>query len=169
MNAAGGKSPVAFESNGQLWVVSWYAPMLPPPAGRPHGASALCLTADGNVVLVSEDGAAWVLPGGRPEPGEDWRQTLEREVLEEACATVEDATLLGFTRSECVRGHELGLVLVRSQWLARVALGPWEPRFEMVGREIATPAEAFRRVLLYHESTTLRQIFSGAGLAGVVP
>ena len=52
--------------------------------------------------------------------GEDWRATLEREVLEEACASVEEATLLGFAKGVCAsEGPEEGLVLVRALWHAR--------------------------------------------------
>jgi ADP-ribose pyrophosphatase YjhB (NUDIX family) len=56
------------------------------------------------VVLISPDGRRWGWPGGRPEAGEDWLQTLRRELLEEACAEVEQARLLGFTRSACLAG-----------------------------------------------------------------
>jgi ADP-ribose pyrophosphatase YjhB (NUDIX family) len=64
--------------------------------------------------MVSGDGDRWGLPGGRPEPGEDWADTLRREVREEACATVTGCRLLGFSRGVCVRGSEAGLVLVRA-------------------------------------------------------
>ena len=73
---------------------------------------------------------------GRPEGTENWEQTLRREMLEEACAEVVQARLLGFSRGECVEGPEKGLVLVRSVWRAEVELGPWEPRFEIQHRRI---------------------------------
>lgn len=81
------------------------------------------------------------LPGGRPEPGESWADTLRREVGEEACATVTGARLLGFSRGECVRGHEKGLVLIRSLWRAEVSLEVWKPRFEMTHRRLVPAAE----------------------------
>ena len=65
-------------SNGDDWRRAWYPPASAPP-GQPHGANALCVTADGEVVLISSDGQRWGWPGGRPEPGESWKQTLERE------------------------------------------------------------------------------------------
>ena len=105
-------------SNGWVWRVGWY-----PPPGTPHGAAAVCVSGD-QVVLVSSDGQRWALPGGRPEPHEQWVDTLRREVAEEACAVVERATLLGFTRGECLRGPQEGLVLVRSMWRAEVRLQP---------------------------------------------
>jgi 8-oxo-dGTP pyrophosphatase MutT (NUDIX family) len=51
------------------------------------------------MTVISDDGERWGWPEGRPEGDESWEQTLRREVLEEACATVVDARLLGFTRS----------------------------------------------------------------------
>ena len=76
-------------------------------AARPAArANVFCVTADGEVVLISSDGQRWGWPGGRPEPGESWKQTLEREILEEACATVTGARLLGFVRGRCADGRE---------------------------------------------------------------
>ncbi len=64
---------------------------------------------------------------------------MRREVKEEACAEVMDAKLLGFCRGECVRGHEKGLVLVRSFWLASVQLKKWEPEPETFARKLVRP------------------------------
>jgi hypothetical protein len=102
--------PVMEESvviNGQESAIAWHSAD-DPPAGTPHGAAAVCVTADHQVMLVSRDSEAWDLPAGRSEPGESWIDTLTREVDEEACATVNRSTLLGFSRGECVRGHERG-------------------------------------------------------------
>ena len=94
------------------------------------------MTARGNVVLVSTDGSRWGWPGGRPERGESWEDTLRRELNEEACATVTDARLLGFVRSKCLSGREEGLVLVRSIWRAEVALLPWQAEYQIPFRRI---------------------------------
>ena len=88
------------------------------------------MTALGPIALDGEE-RRWGWPGGRPEPGESWEQTLRREILEEACATVTGARLLGFVRRRCVSGRERELVLVRSIWRAEVALGPWRPQHEI--------------------------------------
>jgi ADP-ribose pyrophosphatase YjhB (NUDIX family) len=61
---------------------------------------------DDQVALISTDGQCWGLPGGRPEPHERWIDMLRREVAEEACAVVERARLLGFTRGICIGGRE---------------------------------------------------------------
>ena len=90
------------DGRGQHIVSSWHGPELPAPEGRSHGSGGICFTPEGNVVLVTWPGVAWEFPQGRPEEGEDWRATLDREVLEEACASVEEATLLGFARGVCI-------------------------------------------------------------------
>src|SRR5260221_8643205 len=110
--------------NGGDWIVAWH-PASKAPEGTPHGATAICLTADGGLVLIGNDGKRWGLPGGRPEKEESWVQTLHRELLEEACAKVVRARLLGFTRGRCVAGPEEGLGLVRSLWRCEAELAPW--------------------------------------------
>jgi ADP-ribose pyrophosphatase YjhB (NUDIX family) len=124
---------------GQEWRVAWHPPPDPPPGTR-HGAEAICVSGD-QVVLVSRDGERWSLPAGRPEPHEDWLDTLRREVREEACAEVTTAGLLGFTRGVCVRGPQEGLVLVRSHWRAEVQLHAWRPHFEMTHRRLVPSDE----------------------------
>jgi 8-oxo-dGTP pyrophosphatase MutT (NUDIX family) len=90
----------------------------------PHGGEGVCVTADGDIVVISPDGMIWDLPAGRPEPGDSWEQTLRREMDEEACATVVSARLLGLTRGQCVAGPERGRVLVRSVWASRCRAPP---------------------------------------------
>ena len=127
-------------------VESWHPPVLPAPDGRPVGSAGICFTPEMGVVLVTWPGVEWELPAGRPEGDEDWRETLDREVLEEACAVVEDATLLGFWRVECVRGRDKGQAFVRSLWCADVSLEPWEPRHETTGRLVVAPNEVLCKV-----------------------
>jgi ADP-ribose pyrophosphatase YjhB (NUDIX family) len=114
---------IAVRSNGGDWLIAWHPPTAVP-EGIPHGANAFCVTADDRVVLISNDGERWGWPGGRPEDDETWEQTLRREVLEETCAIVVGAQLLGFCRTVCLTGPEHGLVLVRSVWVAEVELMP---------------------------------------------
>ena len=134
------------DGRGQNWTASWHPPELPAPAGRPHGSAGICFTPEKNIVLVTRPGISWEFPAGRPDGDEDWRATLDREVMEEACAVVEDATLLGFAKGVCIRGPEEGLVLIRSLWCADVSLDPWEPRHETTARLVVPPNEALERV-----------------------
>src|SRR6266571_7662357 len=152
-------------SNGADWRVGWYPPPDPPP-GTPHGAAAVCLSGN-RIVLVSSEGQQWGLPGGRPEQGERWADTLRREIAEEACAQVASARLLGFTRGMCVRGPEEGLVLVRSMWRAEVRLQRWEPRFEITHRRLAPAHEALRSVTIAEPGVApiYRRMFLEAAIA----
>jgi ADP-ribose pyrophosphatase YjhB (NUDIX family) len=131
---------IAVRANDQDWIVSWHPPPTPPD-GTPHGAEGVCVTRDGKIVLISHDGKYWGFPAGRPEGRETWEETLRREIREEACATVVQAKLLGFCRSACVEGPQVGLVLVRSLWRAEVELAPWEPQFEIPHRRIVVAAQ----------------------------
>ncbi len=152
-------------SNGGDWRVGWYPPP-DPPSGTPHGAAAVCVSGN-RVVLVSSDGQRWGLPGGRPEPHEQWVDTLRREVAEEACAQVTGATLLGFTRGECLSGPEQGLILVRSMWRAEVRLHRWAPRFEIAHRRLVPAGQALRLVVIAEPAVgpIYRRMFVEAGLS----
>lgn len=50
---------------------------------------------DSRVLLLLNKRDEWDLPGGRPDPGEDHRVALVREVREEAGLAVEAGALLG--------------------------------------------------------------------------
>src|SRR5260370_18468711 len=128
----------AVRSNGGDWLTAWHSPIAVP-AGTPHGANAFCLTPDGQVVLISNDGIRWGWPGGRPEGKESWDQTLRREILEETCSIVTDARLLGFCRSACLSGQEKDRVLVRSIWRAEGELLPWKQTFEIPHPPVIPP------------------------------
>ncbi len=104
----------------------------------------MCLGPDETLVLISPDGERWDLPAGRPEGDETDEQTLRREVREEACVEVTESQLLGYARSECVAGDELGLVLVRSLWRADVTILDWDPQFE-ISHRLLVPASSLRR------------------------
>jgi len=112
------------------------------PTAARTGPAGICLAGGDQLVLISPDGVHWGFPAGRPETGESIEETLRREMWEEACVRVVGAQMLGFARSECVGGREMGLVLVRSYWRAEVEVMPCQPEFEIVHRQIVPAAHA---------------------------
>ena len=166
MSAVRDGEEVAFRSNEQEWRVSWHPPGAPP-AGRNHGSVGICATRSGEIVLISRDGVHWDFPAGRPEPGETWEETLRREVLEEACARVERARLLGFSRGRCVRGPQEGELLVRAFWRADVALDAWEPEMEISDRRLVPAGSAFTELATEAGRLPLRVYSRALAEAGV--
>jgi len=96
---------------------------------------------DGRVLLLLNERGEWDLPGGRPDPGEDYRAALTREVREEAGLDVAVGTLLDehlfevlpqrFVRIvayRCILIGTTGVNLSREhlefRWLPLVELGP---------------------------------------------
>ena len=126
------------ETGGQVVLSSWF-PSHDVPEGKRHGSAGICVTDTGETVLITQDGKTWAFPGGRPEGCESWEETMRREVKEEACVEVTDAKLLGFHKGKCIRGHEKGLVLVRSLWLADVRVHEWDPEPETLARKLVSP------------------------------
>jgi hypothetical protein len=131
----------------------------------------VCVTDQDQVVSVSPDGERWRFPAGRPERGESEEQTLRRELLEEACATVVRARLLGFSRGVCIAGPEEGLVLARSIWRADVQLRAWEPRFGIAHRQVVTATGSAVRAMLANDpfAPFMRRSLQEAGIAWEMP
>jgi 8-oxo-dGTP pyrophosphatase MutT (NUDIX family) len=63
------------------------------------------LVHDGRVLLLLNERGEWDLPGGRPDPGEDHRAALKREVREEAALDVEVGAALEGYLFEVLPGH----------------------------------------------------------------
>ena len=116
--------------------LTWESGVTPP--GLPvRQVSGVCFTKAGEIVLVSEDGRDWALPGGHPEAGETPYETLAREVLEEACTEVLACTLLGWQRVDDPReGPYLQL-----RYVARVRPLNFQPEYEMRCRTTVSPQD----------------------------
>lgn len=48
-----------------------------------------------NQLLIVRNGDTWTIPGGHPEANETQLDTLNREIMEEACVTIKDVNYLG--------------------------------------------------------------------------
>jgi ADP-ribose pyrophosphatase YjhB (NUDIX family) len=119
-------------------------PIDTPPTNATLGSSyGVCVTADGDAVVVTHDAAmGWSLPGGRPEPGETAAQTFAREVLEEACARVIDAEVVMTTEDRFLADdRRVHRQHVTSLFWARVELDDWAPAHEMVERRLVPLAD----------------------------
>ena len=160
----GARTSYVVSANGETWSMTWH-PAGDPPDGRPHGAAGVCVTQDGDVVLISGDGKQWDLPAGRPEDGETWEETLRREVDEEACVTVTSAQLIGYARGECTDGPYKGEVIVRSFWRADVIVNDWLPQFEIAHRLVAKPTELRRLITHLFAPTALHALREARVLA----
>ena len=60
---------------------------------------------DGRVLLLLNERSEWDLPGGRPDPGENHREALRREVHEEAGLDVEVGAAIDEYLYEVLPGH----------------------------------------------------------------
>ncbi|AFZ66226.1 NUDIX domain-containing protein [Deinococcus peraridilitoris] len=81
---------------GVVMEIRWFEEPLPPalPVTQVYG----WVLNVGGAVLVLRDGEKFTLPGGQPEAGETWQETLAREAWEEARVTVRDVRYLGYQR-----------------------------------------------------------------------
>lgn len=149
-------------SRGHRWLISWHSPA-DAPDGKMYGSAGICLNKGGEAVVISTDGLSWDFPAGRPEGDEDWEQTLRREMLEETCAVVTEARLLGFSCGRRMEGDTIGPPSVRSIWLAQVDLLDWRPQFEIRFRRLVPAAQAIKAVLPEYEQFWAR-VFHDAGI-----
>ncbi|MGH9211245.1 MAG: NUDIX domain-containing protein [Acidimicrobiales bacterium] len=118
----------------------WYtASWLPGRTGNEdvaRQAIGFAVTRQGGAVIVRHREGRELIPGGTREPGETLRETLERELHEEACARVVDAELFGHMRAARRGPDGVSDIHYGSRWWARVELDPWAPEWEMAERRL---------------------------------
>jgi ADP-ribose pyrophosphatase YjhB (NUDIX family) len=131
------------EIGGHHYVVTWMPPPFRPPRELTSQAGGICFTHQGEIVLVTSDDESWGLPAGHPKAGESTEDTFVREVLEEACAQVQEFAYIGCQK---VIGPSLDAdwkhpLHYQARFWARVALLPFSPDFETTGRRLVPPSE----------------------------
>ena len=97
--------------------------------------SGVCFIPVGEIVLVSETGNEWNLPGGHPEAGETPPETLTREVTEEACAEVLACRLIGWQRVDDPREP----AYLQLRYVVQVRLREFRPAHEVRHRRLVSP------------------------------
>ena len=70
---------------------------------------------ENNKLLIVKNGQTWTIPGGHPEKGETPMETLNREIMEEACVTIKDVKFIG-----AVEVVEKGDVYFQLRYTAKV-------------------------------------------------
>ncbi len=60
--------------------------------------SGICYDKEGNILILSSRPNKWFIPGGKPEDGESFEDTLKREVYEEATVEIENILPLAFLK-----------------------------------------------------------------------
>lgn len=82
--------------------------------------AGLIRDAEGRLLTVRKTGThAFMLPGGKPEPGEADTEALARELREELGVEVQSAELFG--RFEAEAANELGAVVQSTAFQVRIA------------------------------------------------
>jgi 8-oxo-dGTP diphosphatase len=96
-------------------VCTWRALASVPPDLGVRQVYGILLSSQGQVLML-RDGDHLNLPGGKPEPGESWLETLDRECLEEAQVTIADPLYLGY-----VEVNESNATYAQVRYLARIS------------------------------------------------
>jgi 8-oxo-dGTP pyrophosphatase MutT (NUDIX family) len=145
-------------------LVSWLEPDACVDDADVNRVEAVAMTHDGEVVVISEqtsERGLWSLPGGRREPGEGLRDTLLREVAEEACGRVASFEQIGYLRFQHLDGQRAGSVTTDAVFCARVEPDAFVPRFETRARRTLSLAAA-QGLPLWANPITLRVLSRAA-------
>lgn len=126
--------------------------------------SGLCYTPAHQIVVVSQDGSDWTLPGGEIESGETLRDAFTRGVRQAACAQVTRAIYLGTQRVDDPQ-HPHGMTqYYQAHFAAHVDLAPFDPQHAMQHRKLIAPHE-LEATLNWETPRILRAILSVAQAA----
>jgi ADP-ribose pyrophosphatase YjhB (NUDIX family) len=148
---------------GRQLRLAWLPSPFAPTRDQVTQVSGVCFTSSGKIVLVAGQQGKWALPGGHVEPGELLEQTLRREVLEEACASVRRAVYLGAQQVNDPDNPDGPRTYYQARFWARVELKRFRPQFERT-QQTLVPPPAFLTTLNWG-TTQIAQAMLDAALA----
>ena len=128
---------------GHWSVIGWREADDAPPDVEVGRAETVAFTGEGQLVAIEQWAEGlWSFPGGRREQGESLVDTLRRELVEEACATLEDHELLGFQQFAHLVDGVVDEVTTDALFWSRVSLLPFASEYETTARRLMNPEEA---------------------------
>ncbi|MFA6593903.1 MAG: NUDIX hydrolase [Candidatus Buchananbacteria bacterium] len=127
---------------GRELTLTWIETGVVPQNLKISQVSGYCLD-NNNQVLIIKNEHGWGLPGGHPEEGESVEQSLRREILEEADATVGSFKLFGYIevndpQNESIEGRDY----VQLRFICRLAeISDFSAGFETSERAFVSIAD----------------------------
>lgn len=109
-----------------------------------------------NQLLIVKNGSTWTIPGGHPEINETKVETLNREIMEEACITLKDINYLGAV--EVIENNE---VYYQLRYIAKVdKILPFNQEFEISERLFVDLSDLAKYIKWANGITFAKQIKS---------
>lgn len=112
---------------------------------------------DKGELLIVKNENVWTIPGGHPEPGESYLETLNREVMEEACVNLKDIKYLG-----AVEVVENGEVYYQLRYTAKVnELFTFKQEWEISERNFV-PLDELHKFITWSNGVTFKSQIDSA-------
>ena len=131
--------------------------------GKKHTQVSGYVFNNNNELLIVKNGNTWTIPGGHPEAGETKEETLNRELMEEACVTLKDINYLG-----AVEVVENGETYYQLRYTAKVnELLPFKQEWEICERKFVNLSELPNYIKWANGQTFAAQIESAKNFWGM--